>query len=63
MDLKAGDKEQVTARIKPLLFTGQVISQSRGVRASVGVGDPPGPRAVRRDIQTTSARAARRTGS
>ncbi len=54
VELQAGDDRKVSARIKPLVFTGQVVSQNAGVAASVGIGDPPGPSSIRRDIRTTA---------
>jgi hypothetical protein len=54
VDLKAGDEEHVSARVKPRVFKGQVLSGGRGIPVSIGIGDLPGPHAVRRDIQTTN---------
>lgn len=54
IELNAGEQKRVTSTIKPLVFTGQVFSNGRGVAALVGIGDPPGPNAVRRDIQSAS---------
>lgn len=40
--------------MKPLIFTGLVVSGDHGVSAYVGIGDPPGPNARRRDIHSTN---------
>jgi hypothetical protein len=54
VEVRAGEQKRVRSRIKPLIFTGQVFSNDRGVAALVGIGDQPGPNAVRRDIRSTS---------
>lgn len=54
VELAAGDQKRVRAIIKPLVFKGQVVSGGHGVPGSIGIGDLPGPQAVRRDIQTSS---------
>jgi protocatechuate 3,4-dioxygenase beta subunit len=54
VDVGPGDEKHVDAKVKPLIFKGQVVSGGHGVSSYVGIGDPPGPNARRRDIRSTS---------
>lgn len=54
VDVGPGDAKHVDAHVKPLVFRGQVVSHGQGVSSDVGIGDPPGPNAHRRDVHSTS---------
>jgi hypothetical protein len=50
--VESGEDERVTPKVKPLAVSGQVLSHGEGVAASLSVGDPPGPNAIRRRVFT-----------
>lgn len=52
VELKSGEQKELKPLIKPLVFDGQVIENGEGVAVSLGIGDPPGPHAIRRRIAT-----------
>ena len=52
VELKSGEQKELKPVIKPLVFDGQVIENGQGVAVSLGIGDPPGPNAIRRRIVT-----------
>lgn len=54
VELKSGQEQKVKALVKPALFTGQVVARGQGVQGGIGISDPPGPHAIRRDVQTGS---------
>jgi hypothetical protein len=54
VEVGQSDEKHVDAKVKPLIFKGQVVSGGQGVSSYVSIGDPPGPNARRRDMRSTS---------
>lgn len=50
--VESGEEKRITPTVKPLVVPGQVLSHGEGVAASLSIGDPPGPNAIRRRVFT-----------
>ena len=52
VELRPGEQQRVTPVVKPLLFKGLLTANGKGVQASLGIGDAPGPNAIRRRVHS-----------
>jgi hypothetical protein len=52
--LRSGEDKHVSLKIKPLIATGQVLSQGKGTQVSLSIGEPASPSSGRRHVDTAA---------
>lgn len=52
--LRSGEDKRVSLTIKPLIATGQVLSNGKGTQVSLSIGEPASPSSGRRHVDTAA---------